>query len=75
MSCTVLQDDIFVIRLKSSAWQRGNYLVVSSLFSTIQGMKLKVKTHATTLTKITFFQTNCNVKETQGCLLEKECAM
>jgi len=35
-----------------------------SLVSTIRGMKLKVKTPATTLTKIAFSQINCNVKET-----------
>jgi len=57
MSFTVLQDDIFFIRLKR------NHLVALSLFSTIRGTKLKVKTSATTLAKITFQQINCNVKE------------
>jgi len=32
--------------------------------STILGTKLKVKTRATTLTKIAFPQINCNLKET-----------
>jgi len=74
MSITVLQDDIFhkteVVRL-----EKENCLIVLSLFSTIWGTKLKVKTRATTLTKITFPQINCNVKETQWRLLEKERAM
>jgi len=35
-----------------------------SLISTIRGTKLKVKTPATTLTKIVFAQINCNLKET-----------
>jgi len=65
MSFIVLQDDIFFIRLKSSDLKKGNYLVALRLFSTIRGTKLKVKTHATMLTKITFPQINCNVKETQ----------
>jgi len=34
-----------------------------------------VKTRATTLTKIAFPQINCNVKETQWRLFEKELAM
>jgi len=65
MSFIVLQDDIFFIRLKSSDLKKGNYLVALRLFSTIRGTKLKVKTRATMLTKITFPQINCNVKETQ----------
>ena len=64
MSSTVLKGDIFFIRLKSSDQKKWNYVVVSSLVSTIRGTKLKVKTPATTLTKIAFPQTNCNVKET-----------
>jgi len=65
MSFTVLQDDIFFIRLKSSDQKKGNYLVVLSIFSTIRCTKLKVKTRAATLTKITFPKINCDVKETQ----------
>jgi len=38
-------------------------------------MKLKVKTPATTLTKITFPQINYNVKETLWRMQEKERAM
>ena len=77
MSFEVLQDDIFFIRLKLSDQKKGNYLtvVILSLFSTIRGTKLKVNTCATTLTKITFPGINCNVKETQRRLLEKERAM
>ena len=77
MSFEVLQDDIFFIRLKLSDQKKGNYLtvVILSLFSTIRGTKLKVNTRATTLTKITFPGSNCNVKETQRRLLEKERAM
>jgi len=37
--------------------------------------KLKVKTRATTLTKLTFPHINCNVKETQWRLLQKERVM
>jgi len=43
-----------------------------SLVSTIRGTKLKVKTPATTLIKITFPQINCNVKEPLWRLQEKE---
>jgi len=46
-----------------------------SLVSTIRGTKLKVKTPATTFTKIVFPQINCNVKETLCRLQEKERAM
>ena len=42
-----------------------------SLVSTIRGTKIKVKTPATTLTKIAFPQINCNVKETQWRLQQK----
>ena len=38
-------------------------------------MKLKVKTRATMLTKMTFPHINCNVKETQWRLLENERAI
>jgi len=64
MSFTVLKNDIFFIRLKSSDVKKGNHVAVLSLVSTILGTKLKVKIRATTLTKIAFPQINCNLKET-----------
>jgi len=75
MSFTVLRGDIFFIRLKSSDEKKGNYLVVLSLFSTIRGTKLKVKTRPSMLTIIRFPKINCNVKEMQWRLLENERAM
>jgi len=52
------------MRLKSSDQKKGNHVVVLSLVSTILDTKLKVKTRATTLTKVAFPQINCNLKET-----------
>jgi len=63
MSFTVLKNDIFFIRLKSSDQTKVNHVVVLSLFITILGTKLKVKTRATTLTKIAFPQISYNLKE------------
>jgi len=44
-----------------------------SIFSTSRGTKLKVKTPATTLTKIAFPQIICNVKETCDACKKKTC--
>jgi len=44
MSFTVLKDDIFFVRQKSSDQKNGNYIVLLSLVSTIRGTKLKMKT-------------------------------
>ena len=66
------QTQYVFIRLHSLDWNKANYVDVFSLVSTIRAMKLKVKTIATTFTKIPFPQFNCNVKETLLRVYEKE---
>jgi len=62
LSFTVFKED--GLRLKLSDYKKWNYVIVLSSVSTMRGTKDKTKTTATTLTKTTFSQINCNVKET-----------